>query len=100
QLVTFPRQVVPGIDQAKVPVHNPFHGLRPSLPATVRLRPAVRPVVDDLPGRTPLDLGHPFPLLLIVRFPPQTGSRPSADPFSTTFPVGPHLISVTRSPCC
>src|SRR5690606_12923247 len=84
QLVTFARQVVPGIDQAKVPVHNPFHGLRPSLPATVRLRPAVRPVVDDLPGRTPLDLGHAFSLLLIVKFPPQNSSRSSSDQFEIT----------------
>src|SRR5690606_36849770 len=63
QLVTLARQVVPGIDQAKIAVHNPLHGLRPSLPATVLLRPAVRPLVDDIPGRTPLDLGHAFSLL-------------------------------------
>src|SRR5690606_38422222 len=47
ELLTLARQVVPGIDQAKVPVDDPLHGLRPGLLGPVRLCPAVRALVDD-----------------------------------------------------
>src|SRR5690606_36604242 len=58
QVLPLVRQELGVRDKSDVPVNDSADGLRPRLKLAGRLRPGVRPLVDDLARRAPLRLGH------------------------------------------